>query len=135
MGLHEKTTTISMNSSMKRRTACMKNLICGTCLNFSFSLRYECTTQRIVRIGSKPIYHKLSRDTMWHSQTSLCSLFLSLKIPNDVQSVAQHSKNIQAANKGSDETVHMCRLIRGFADYWKERERERERERETSACL
>ena len=41
--------TISMNSSMKRRTACMKNLICGTCLNFSFSLRYECTTQHIVR--------------------------------------------------------------------------------------
>ena len=65
MGLHEKK-TISMNSSMKRHTACMKNLICGTCLNFSFSLRYECTTQRIVRIGSKPIYHKLSRDTMWH---------------------------------------------------------------------
>ena len=55
-----------MNSSMKQRTACMKNLICGTCLNFSFSLRYECTTQRIVRIDSKPIYHKLSRDTMWH---------------------------------------------------------------------
>ena len=33
-----------------------------TCLNFSFSLRYKCT-QRVVRIGSKPMYHKLSHGT------------------------------------------------------------------------
>ena len=32
---------------------------------FFLSLRYKCT-QRVVRIGSKPMYHKLSRGTMRH---------------------------------------------------------------------
>ena len=52
--------------------------------------------------------------TMW-PQTSLCSLLLSLETPNDVQSVAEHSYNMQATSKGSDKTAHMRRLIRGFA--------------------
>ena len=45
------------------------------------------------------------------TQTSLCSLFLSLETPNDVQSVAQHSYNMQATNKSSDRTALMRRLI------------------------
>ena len=47
---------------------------------------------------------------------SLCSLFLSLETPNDVRSVAQQSKNIQATSKSSDQTACMRRLTRGFAD-------------------
>ena len=35
---------------------------------------------------------------------SLCSLLLSLETPNDVQSVALQSYNIQATSKGSDQT-------------------------------
>ena len=45
------------------------------------------------------------------TQTSLYSLLLSLETPNDVQSVAQHSYNIQATSKGSGQTAHMRRLI------------------------
>ena len=39
----------------------------------------------------------------------------SLAPPNDVQSVALLSKNIQVTSKGSDQTARMRRLIRGFA--------------------
>ena len=45
------------------------------------------------------------------TQTSLCSLLLSLETPNDVHSVAQHSYNMQATSKGSDQTARMRRLI------------------------
>ena len=38
-------------------------------------------------------------------------LLLSLETPNTVQSVAQHSYNMQATSKGSDQTAHMRRLI------------------------
>ena len=63
---------------------------------------------------------KLSRDTwfptMWHlTQTTLCSLILSLETTNDVLSVAWYSLNIQATSKGSDQTARMRRLIWGFA--------------------
>ena len=34
-----------------------------------------------------------------------------LKTPNDVQSVAKQSYNIEATSKGSDPTLHMHRLI------------------------
>ena len=36
---------------------------------------------------------------------------LSLETPNDARSAAQHSWNIQATSKGSDQTVRMRRLI------------------------
>ena len=49
------------------------------------------------------------------TQTSLCSPLLSLETPNDVQSVAEHSLNIQATSEGSDQTARMRRLIWGFA--------------------
>ena len=45
----------------------------------------------------------------------MCSRLLSLETPNDVESVALHSKNIQATCKGSDQTARMRRLIWGFA--------------------
>ena len=45
------------------------------------------------------------------TQTSLCSLLLSLETPNSVQSVAKQSKNTQATIKGSDQTARMRRLI------------------------
>ena len=45
------------------------------------------------------------------TQTSLCSPLLSLETPNDVQSVAEHSLNIQATSEGSDQTARMRRLI------------------------
>ena len=45
----------------------------------------------------------------------MCSLLLSLETPNDVQSVAQHSSNINATSKGFDQTGHMLRLVRAFA--------------------
>ena len=45
----------------------------------------------------------------------MCSLLLSLVTPNDVQSVASHSKNIQATSKGSDQTARMHRLVWAFA--------------------
>ena len=49
-----------------------------------------------------------------YTQMGLCSLLLSLETPNHVRSVAQQSKNIQATNKGSDQTARMRRLIWGF---------------------
>ena len=58
---------------------------------------------------------------MWHfdkcrlRRTGAASSSLSLETPNDVQSVAQHSLNIQATSKGSDQTARMRRLIWGFA--------------------
>ena len=45
----------------------------------------------------------------------MCSLLLRLESPNVVQSVAKHSLNMQATNKGSDQTARMCRLVLGFA--------------------
>ena len=45
------------------------------------------------------------------TQTSLCSLLLSLETPNSVQSVAKQAKNTQATIKGSDQTARMRRLI------------------------
>ena len=45
------------------------------------------------------------------TKTSLCILILSLEIPNDVQSVALYSDNIQATSKSSDQTAHMHRLV------------------------
>ena len=53
---------------------------------------------------------------LWHvwTQTSLCSLLLSLETPNDVQSVAEESLNIQATSKGSYQTAHMHRLVWAF---------------------
>ena len=45
-----------------------------------------------------------------NTQTSLCSHFLSLKTPNVAQSAAQHSKNIQATSKGSDQTARMLEI-------------------------
>ena len=59
-------------------------------------------------IANKAInFASLDRNHSW-----LC---LSLETPNDVQSVAQHSLNIQATSKGSDQTARMRRLIWGFA--------------------
>ena len=49
------------------------------------------------------------------TQTGLCDLLLSLEAPNDIKSVAWHSQNIQASNKGSDRTARMRRMIWGFA--------------------
>ena len=49
------------------------------------------------------------------TQTSLCSLLLSLDTLNDAQSVYEHSENNQATNKGSGQTARMCRLILGLA--------------------
>ena len=34
-----------------------------------------------------------------------------LRTPNDVQSVALHSKNMQMTSKGSDQTARMRRLV------------------------
>ena len=50
-----------------------------------------------------------------YTQTSLCSLLLSLETPNDVQSVASQSWNVQATCKGSGQTARMRRLTWGFA--------------------
>ena len=36
---------------------------------------------------------------------------VKLRTPNDVQSVAQHSYDMQATSKGSDQTARMRRLI------------------------
>ena len=47
---------------------------------------------------------------MW-TQTSLCSLLLSLETPNDVRAVASESENIPATSKGSDQTARMRRLV------------------------
>ena len=38
-----------------------------------------------------------------------------LQTPNDVQTVAEQSYNIRVTSKGSDQSAHMRRLIRGFA--------------------
>ena len=46
---------------------------------------------------------------------SLCGLLLSLETPNDVRSIVQQSKNIQATSKGSDQTARMHRLVGAFA--------------------
>ena len=46
------------------------------------------------------------------TQTSLCSLLLSLENPNDVRSVA-----IQASSKGSDQTARTRRLILAFSGH------------------
>ena len=51
--------------------------------------------------------------TMWHFDK--CSLLSSLETPSELQSVAEHSKNIQATSKGSGQTVRMHRLIWAFA--------------------
>ena len=61
----------------------------------------------------------MSRDmwfpVMWHFDKCKRSLTLRVKTPNDVQSVAEHSQNIQATKKGSDQTARMRTLIWGFA--------------------
>ena len=49
------------------------------------------------------------------TQTSLCSLLLSLEAPNDVQSVAWHSYTIQGTGKGSGQIARMRRLFWAFA--------------------
>ena len=49
------------------------------------------------------------------TQTSLCSLLLSLETTNFARSVAYYSYNIQATSKGSDQPVRMRRLVWAFA--------------------
>ena len=46
-----------------------------------------------------------------YTQTSLCSLLLSLETPNDVWSVALQQYNIQVTSKGSDQTAITRRLV------------------------
>ena len=50
---------------------------------------------------------------MWHFDMN--KLLLSLKTQIKVQSVAEHSYNIQATSKGSDQTERMRSLIRDYA--------------------
>ena len=52
---------------------------------------------------------------MWQTQTSLCTLLLNLETPNDVRSVAYHSKNVQVTSKGPDQSSRMRRLVGAFA--------------------
>ena len=59
-----------------------------------------------------------SRDmAFWqvYTQTSLCSLLVSLETPNDVRSVALHSQNKQATSKGCDQAARLRRQIWAFA--------------------
>ena len=55
--------------------------------------------------------------TFWQmcTQTSLCSLLLSLEFPNAIRSLALQSKDIQATSKGSDQNTCMHRLVWAFA--------------------
>ena len=46
-----------------------------------------------------------------YTQTSSCSLLLSLETPNVGRSVALLLRNIQATSKGSDQTACMRRLV------------------------
>ena len=63
-------------------------------------------------------WHVISNNVaFWQvkTQTSQCSLLLSLETPNDVWLEAWQSKIIQVTSKGYDQTGHMRRLIWGFA--------------------
>ena len=86
--------------------------MCGTYLNFCFSLRYECT-QRIIRIGSKPISIIFFRGIGRKVGRSLTRLILGMPVLV-WQDVGDLDPNYLQTLKAS--------------------ERERERERETSAC-
>ena len=81
------------------------------------SSEYPCNDATVPENKYEP-WHVISNNVaFWqvYTQTSLCSIPLSLETSNDVQSAALHSKDIQVTSKGSDQTKRMRRLVWAYA--------------------